>query len=144
MPPPPNLSLPYFHENMHDFRPPSIFQDAGCVHASIWSGRHTPLLINASLVCYAKRNQGNFVFYCTRVFCMFSKRNAKSSRLGFVLHSHGIAISARATANNVDMVLYSSQRLWAVCLSATAHHVALVCCCTHRSRQHVATIDKEV
>jgi len=78
-------------------------------------------------------NQGDFIFYCTRVFCMFIKRNVKSSRLGFLLHSRGIAISARATANNVDMVLYSSQRLLAVCLSATEHHVALVCCCTHSS-----------
>jgi len=65
-----------------------------------------------NLVSYAKRNiklrRHRFLHAS---FCMSSKRNAKSSRLGFVLHSRGIAICARATAHNVDMVLFSSQRL---------------------------------
>jgi len=69
---------------------------------------------------------------------MFKRRNIKPSRLDFMLHSRGLAISGRAAANHFDVVLCSSQRHRAVCLSATAHHVALVWCCTHSRRQHVA------
>jgi len=84
------------------------------------------------------RNQVDFVLFCTQTFCMFKRRNIKPSRLGFVLHSRGLAISGRVAANHVDIVLCSSQRHRAVCLSATAHHVALICCCTHSKAQHVA------
>ena len=115
---------------MHDFSspPPQFFEDAGCVHATIWSGRLALLLITAPLVSYAKRNiklrRHRFLHAS---FCMSSKRNAKSSRLGFVLHSRGIAICARATAHNVDMVLFSSQRLsqvtqWYCTVSYRTHY----------------------
>ena len=72
---------------------------------------------------------------------MFNKRNVKSSKLGFLFHSRCIPVSARATTNHGDVMLFSSQRLWAVGLSATAHHVALVWCCTHRSGQHVVATE---
>jgi len=145
MPPSQIFPFPTFVKICMIFIPPRFSEDACCVQATIWSGRLTLLLITAPLVSYALSvtlNQGDFVFYCTRVFLACSV-SATWNQVDLVLCCIRVplAISARARANHADMVLYSSRRLWADGLSATEHYVALDCCCTHRSRQHVAAIE---